>query len=116
MDVSIIIVTYNTCQMTGECIDSIIEHTRDVEYEIILVDNASRDSSKQTFSTIRASRIFIMKRTSASDGPTTSEHERQKAITSSCLTLIRCSLTMPSNILWIIWPQRRLKPVAAVAC
>lgn len=50
MDVSIIIVTYNTCQMTGECIDSIIEHTRDVEYEIILVDNASRDGSKQTFS------------------------------------------------------------------
>ena len=50
MDVSIIIVTYNTCQMTGECIDSIIEHTRDVEYEIILVDNASRDASKQTFS------------------------------------------------------------------
>ena len=49
MDVSIIIVTYNTCQMTGECIDSIIEHTRDVEYEIILVDNASRDASKQTF-------------------------------------------------------------------
>ena len=50
MDVSIIIVTYNTCQMTGECIDSIIEHTRDVDYEIIVVDNASRDASKQTFS------------------------------------------------------------------
>lgn len=49
MDVSVIIINYNTLQMTSECIDSIIANTSDVEYEIILVDNASKDGSKEFF-------------------------------------------------------------------
>ncbi|WP_286531356.1 glycosyltransferase, partial [Duncaniella freteri] len=43
MDVSIIIVNYNTLKITSECIDSITEKVTDIEYEIILVDNASTD-------------------------------------------------------------------------
>lgn len=50
MDVSIIIVNYNTCKMTQECIESVIEKTKDINYEIILVDNASTDESKDVFS------------------------------------------------------------------
>lgn len=49
MKVSIIIVTYNTKQMTAECIDSIFEKTRNVDFEVILVDNASSDGSKDLF-------------------------------------------------------------------
>ena len=49
MDVSIIIVNYNTKELTKQCINSIIEKTEGVEYEIILVDNASSDGSKEYF-------------------------------------------------------------------
>lgn len=49
MDVSVIIINYNTRQMTSECVDSVIEHTKGLEYEIILVDNASSDGSKEFF-------------------------------------------------------------------
>lgn len=49
MDVSIILVTYNTLSMTTECIKSILEFTKDVSFEIILVDNASHDGSKDYF-------------------------------------------------------------------
>ena len=49
MDVSIIIVNYNTCQMTKECIDSIFEKTQGLSFEVILVDNASNDGSKEFF-------------------------------------------------------------------
>lgn len=35
--------------MTKECIESVIEKTKGVEYEIILVDNASSDGSKEFF-------------------------------------------------------------------
>lgn len=48
-DVSIIIVNYNTRQMTNECIDSIINYTNGLNYEIILVDNGSSDGSKEFF-------------------------------------------------------------------
>lgn len=49
MDVSVIIINYNTKQMTSECIDSVIEKTNGIKYEIILVDNASTDGSKEFF-------------------------------------------------------------------
>ncbi len=45
MDVSVIIVNYRTPQLTRECIDSIYEKTQGVEFEVIVVDNASGDNS-----------------------------------------------------------------------
>ena len=50
MDISVIIVNYNTKQLTKACINSIIEKTTGVTYEIILVDNASTDGSVEMFS------------------------------------------------------------------
>ena len=49
LDVSIIIVNYNTKEITSNCINSIINHTSGVGYEIILVDNASTDGSVDLF-------------------------------------------------------------------
>lgn len=45
MDLSIIIVSYNSNSLTELCLDSIIKETMDVDYEIIVVDNASSDGS-----------------------------------------------------------------------
>lgn len=50
MDVSIIIVNYNTLQLTQNCIESIVEKTTEIEYEIIVVDNASTDGSREMLS------------------------------------------------------------------
>lgn len=47
MQVSIIIVSYNTKDLTLNCIKSIYQHTKDIEFEIIVVDNASSDGSIQ---------------------------------------------------------------------
>lgn len=49
MDVSIILVNYNTQKMTSECIDSIFKYTKGVSFEIILVDNNSKDGSSKYF-------------------------------------------------------------------
>lgn len=48
MDVSVILVNYNTCQVTQACIESLRSHTEGVDYEIIVVDNASTDGSRET--------------------------------------------------------------------
>ncbi|MDD2493683.1 MAG: glycosyltransferase family 2 protein [Tissierellia bacterium] len=45
IDVSIIIVSFNTKHLTLKCIESIIDHTIGIKYEIIVVDNASIDGS-----------------------------------------------------------------------
>lgn len=47
--VSIIIINYNTFQLTCNCIQSIIDKTVDVDYEIILVDNASTECNPAEF-------------------------------------------------------------------
>jgi GT2 family glycosyltransferase len=53
MDLSIIYVNWNSLDYLRESIASVIEHTHSVDYEIIVVDNASPepgvDSLKQTF-------------------------------------------------------------------
>lgn len=50
MDVSVIIVNYNTLLMTRSCIDSIFMMTHDLIFEVILIDNASNDGSREFFS------------------------------------------------------------------
>lgn len=44
-DVSIIIVTFNTCSETRACIDSIFANTKECIFEVIVVDNASMDDA-----------------------------------------------------------------------
>lgn len=50
MDLSIIIVNWNCAGYTTECISSILSTTHGLEYEIIVVDNASTDSSREMLS------------------------------------------------------------------
>lgn len=45
MKLSIIIVSYNTKDFLGKCIDSIVRTCKAVDYEVIVVDNASKDGS-----------------------------------------------------------------------
>ena len=45
IDLSIIIVSYNTCALTRECLNSIADQTCELTYEIIVVDNGSSDGS-----------------------------------------------------------------------
>lgn len=49
MLVSIVIVNYNTFKVTCDCIESVIQHTKEVDYEIILVDNASKETDPEEF-------------------------------------------------------------------
>jgi N-acetylglucosaminyl-diphospho-decaprenol L-rhamnosyltransferase len=46
-DLSIVVVSYNTREMTLACIASVIAETHEVDYEIVVVDNASSDGSAE---------------------------------------------------------------------
>lgn len=50
IDVSIIIVNYNTPILTQQCINSIFKYTSGISFEVILIDNASSDESRIIFS------------------------------------------------------------------
>lgn len=50
MKVSVIIVNYNTLHVLRPCLESIIEQTAGIDYEIIVVDNGSTDGSIEALS------------------------------------------------------------------
>jgi hypothetical protein len=45
MDLSIIIVSFNTKKILKDCIESVVKTTKEIKYEIIVVDNDSKDGS-----------------------------------------------------------------------
>jgi len=47
MDLSIIIVNYNTVDLLRACLSSVIKNTENIEYEIWVVDNRSKDGSPE---------------------------------------------------------------------
>ena len=47
MDVSVIIVSYNTRELLKDCLRSVFDNTENLVYEVIVVDNNSKDGSVQ---------------------------------------------------------------------
>lgn len=59
IDVSIVIVNYNTFELTCNCIQSVLDKTKDLRYEVILVDNASHECDPEDFKTRFPSIVLI---------------------------------------------------------
>ncbi|MCU0446148.1 MAG: glycosyltransferase family 2 protein [Microscillaceae bacterium] len=50
-ELSIIVINYNTFQLTCACLESVIKYTQGLEYELILIDNASVECDADLFLT-----------------------------------------------------------------
>ena len=59
MQLSIIIVSYNVRALLAQCIASIEEAGKKIQYEIIVVDNNSKDDTAEYFSTEKSKTTFI---------------------------------------------------------
>lgn len=57
-DISILTVNYKTPELTRECIQSVLEQ-QDVNFEMIVVDNASGDKSVEVLSALGSKVIFL---------------------------------------------------------
>lgn len=60
MDLSIIIVNYNSNRLLYNCINSILKSIKTLEYEIIVVDNCSTDNSLDICRTITDKRLYLI--------------------------------------------------------
>lgn len=60
IDLSIIIVSYNTKNITVDCIESIIKNTSGVTFEIIVIDNASTDGTIKEIYNNKSNNIKII--------------------------------------------------------
>jgi hypothetical protein len=59
MDVSIIIVNWNTCRFLEECLQSVYDQTKIIDFEVIVIDNASTDGSAEMVKRVFPNVILI---------------------------------------------------------
>ena len=59
LDVSVIIVNYNTKDLTYNCLKSVFEMTKNINFEVIVSDNGSTDGSIEMIKTDFPSVILI---------------------------------------------------------
>ena len=45
IDISIVIVSFNTREILLRCLSSVQKHTKEISYEVIVIDNASEDGT-----------------------------------------------------------------------
>ncbi|MCT7527167.1 glycosyltransferase [Aliarcobacter cryaerophilus] len=60
MDVSVCIVNYNTADLTTKCIKSVFEYTKEIDFEVIVVENGSSDGSGDIFKQEFGERIVLI--------------------------------------------------------
>lgn len=61
LDLSIVIVHFNTPDLLVACVNSVIEQTKTISYEIIIVDNASHKGKKTLASLEKKSRVKVIR-------------------------------------------------------
>lgn len=59
MDISIVIINYNTLDLTEDCIETIKKYTKGLRYEIILIDNNSSDGSQRKLRELQDVRVIF---------------------------------------------------------
>ena len=86
MDLSIIVVSYNTRDLTLGCIRSIYKETRDISFEVIVVDNASSDGSADALEAEFPSMRLV--RSSSNDGFAAANNQAAEIASGSQLLLL----------------------------
>lgn len=61
MKLSILVISYNTSEMTRACLRSIFEQTIDTEFEAIVLDNASKDGSADAIEAEFGDRVRLIR-------------------------------------------------------
>lgn len=113
MDVSIIIINYNTCQMTDECITSICNQTKYITYEIILVDNGSTDGSFEHFKDDERVK-YIYSKKNVGFGRANNlgfKHSHGKYV-----FLLNSDTLLLNNAIYEFWNYMQLAPIDVACC
>lgn len=59
--VSIVVLAYNNLKYTKSCVEGILKNTKNIDYELILVNNGSTDETKAFFDSVKGAKVIHLK-------------------------------------------------------
>ena len=112
MDVSVIIINYNTFQLTCNCIASVLEKTKGLQYEIIVVDNASKECDPDDFKQ-RFPQITLIK-SGINGGFAKGNNMGIAAASGEYLLLLNSDTELLNNAVFLAWQRMVSDPTVGV--
>ena len=112
MDVSIIIVSYNTCALLRGCLTSLQTQTHGVGYEILVVDNGSSDDSCAMIETEFPEVNLIRNRENR--GFSKANNQAINKSSGACVLLLNSDTVLENNAVGIMYEFMRSHPSTAV--
>lgn len=111
MELSIVIVSYNTSADLANCLDSLLLHPTSVEHEIIVVDNASTDGSQETAEARRGVRVI---RSATNTGFAAANNVGIRASTGRNILLLNSDTIVPPGAVDAMLRRLAVEPDVAV--
>ncbi len=111
MDLSIIIVSFNTRLLLVSCIKSILKNTKNIKFEVVVVDNNSKDGSPQVAQELGA----VVIRNKKNLGFAAANNQGLKVSKGECILFLNSDTEINSNVLeeMVVWMKSN--PKAGVA-
>ena len=115
MDLSIIIVSYNTKQLLKKCIDLLSLNTHDLTYEVIIVDNGSTDGSVKYLRGLASSSKFKIILNSENVGFARANNQGLKIFHGKFVLLLNSDTEIHSNVLGEMIDWMTKNPTVGIA-
>ena len=112
MDVSVVIVSFNSRDDLRSCLRSILNHTQGVEYEVIVVDNASGDGSPEMVEA-EFPQVTLLRRADNA-GFATANNEGIRAARGEVILLLNPDAEFTGNVLPPMYHYLRANPTVGV--
>ncbi len=114
MDISIIIVNWNTRDLLQNCLESIFKTICDISYEIIVVDNASRDGSAAMLKEKYPQARLIENKENRGFG--TANNQGMRIMTGRYALLLNTDTALTENAVCELYIFMENHPEVAMAC
>ncbi len=108
MDISVVIVSYNGRDYLKRCLASIYEQTQGLEFEVIVVDNASRDGTPEMVREEFPQAALVQRSSNA--GFATAVNEGFRRAGSQAFFLLNPDSELTGNVLWPMLSYLREHP------
>jgi GT2 family glycosyltransferase len=114
MDISVIIVNWNTGDLLQSCLETVFKTIRDISYEIIVVDNASKDGSAAMLKEKYPQVKLIENRENRGFG--TANNQAMRIMTGRYALLLNTDAVLTNNAVRELYIFMENQPEAAMAC